>query len=282
MDLRRRLARAFIEEHPLEAAAVLETLAAEETVDALKTHSPVVSAAVVRWMSPAGGTGVLEDLDSDQAAAVIGNLPIGIAAAALRRLGTTRRDALLASLAGDHREALQSLLRFPPGTAGALMEPRITVLVVDQSVADAISHIHRSSDPTLYNLYVIDRERNLVGVLNLDELLSASPRTPVARIMRPVSTRLSPTATRHQIVSHPGWQQMSELPVVDAQGCLLGAIRHGTLRELETALDRSGEATDASTTGALGDLFSAGLGGIMDAIALAVAPPDTPRHSRGE
>jgi magnesium transporter len=275
MDLKRKLAIRFLEEHTRDAAAVLESIDTVEAAQVLSGNPAPRAAAVLQWMTPERGAAILQSLESPSAAELVARLPLDVVAAFLRRLDTARRDELTVSLTTDARHALGRLLRFPAGTAGALMDPSVTVLTPDLTAAEALDRIRRSSDSTLFNIYVIDRERALVGVLNLEELLAASPKARVEAIMHPPVHRLKATTQRRMIAAHPGWQRVYSLPVVDAKGIFLGAVRYRTIRQLEAEIEGPQEAsTTGSTTRALGDLFAAGFGGIVDAIMSSLVLPD--------
>jgi magnesium transporter len=225
-------------------------------------------------MTPARGAAALEQVQPKPAASLVARMPVEIAADLLRRLASEHRDLVLAALPLDLRRSLAALLAFPAGTAGALMDPRVTILTDDLTAAQALRQLRQSADGILFNIYVLDRQRRLVGVLNLQELLAARPRQLVAALMHEPELRLPAAADRHQIVAHRGWQRVHSLPVVDAKGCFLGAMRYRTLRQLEVELDQARPGgTDTSTAAALGGLFAAGLGGLVDAIAQSVAPP---------
>jgi Mg/Co/Ni transporter MgtE len=161
------------------------------------------------------------------------------------------------------------------------MDPSITTAVDEWSVGDALAQIRQSRDETLFNLYVTDRDGILVGTVNLHELLTAGTRTRLSAIMHQPVMKLLATADRHQIIAHPGWRRVSSLPVVDDRGLLLGALRYQTLRRIETEIDRVRGAPGISTTAALGELFVAGLGGIVDALAVTMTRSDSPRRIPG-
>ncbi|MGD8393841.1 MAG: CBS domain-containing protein [Candidatus Eiseniibacteriota bacterium] len=282
MDLTRSLARSFLEDHPRDAAMVIETLTPTDAIEAVSGVPAARVATVLRWMAPATAAALLETMVPDRAVEMLGALPVGNAPSVLRRVEEARREELLSGLPPATGSALRRLLRYPAGTAGAVMDPRITALVDDHTAEGALAQLRRSRDTTLYNLYVIDRERRLVGVLDLDELLRASPSSTLRALARPADLRIPVEADRRQITAHAGWQRVDSLPVVDANGVFLGAVRYRTMRQLENELAATAVDDGVSTSRALGDLFAAGLGGIVDAIAQSVSPAHRPRADRRE
>ena len=153
------------------------------------------------------------------------------------------------------------------------MDPQVLSLADDLTAKEALDLIRHSPEHARYNLYIVDREQVLVGVLNLRELLLARPPERISAFMHTRVHRLPAHADRRAIVAHPGWQEVHALPVVDAGGIFLGAIRFGTLRKIEDTL-RGGTSADGSATiDALGDLFSVGVAGVIDGLATTVTTP---------
>jgi magnesium transporter len=272
MDLRMSLARAFAAGYPMEAAAALEPRSAEEVAQVFHAIPPETAASVLFRMAPGPAANTVERLDVEYAASVFSKLTIDAALPLLRRVTAQRRDAIIEALPAEQADAVKAVIGFPTGSAGALMDPRAIALPADLTVEEALKVVRREAEHAHYNLYVVDRDRALLGVLNLRELMLAGPRDRLEAITRPALHRLLPNADRYAIVAHPGWRDVHSLPVVDRDGRFLGALRYRTLRRLEDELQDAGPGPDQITARALGDFFWVGVGGVIDAIAAAVAP----------
>jgi magnesium transporter len=274
VTLVRRLADHFLEEHPDRAAAALERWAPAEIARAVDRGSAAHAGALLRRLSPQRAKATLMALEPKRGAQLLEAMEVGVAARLLRRLEHTRQTILLEAM--DRRaRPLRSLLRFPEDSAGAWMDPEVLALHQDATAREALAQVRRSASLARYNLYVIDREQRLVGVLNLRELLLARPREPLSDRMVRDPDRLLAAADRSEILAHPGWQKVSSLPVVDDAGGYLGAIRYRTLRELEAQLLSRGRDDDASA--ALSRLFLAGAGAFVEALTGAVGEGPTHR-----
>jgi magnesium transporter len=203
-----------------------------------------------------------------------------MAALSLRSMAPSLREEVLAALPDRRSRALISLLRFPDGTAGALMDPEVLALPHDLTAREALARIREAAGNARYNVYVVDREQMLVGVINLHELLMARPGDRLSSLMQTSVHRLPARADRHAIVSNPGWQEVHALPVVDERGVYLGAIRYRTLRLLEEQL-RGSRSTDDATARALGGLLRAGASAVVEAmVASTPRTPPSAEHGR--
>jgi Mg/Co/Ni transporter MgtE len=123
----------------------------------------------------------------------------------------------------------------------------------------------------LHYVYVVDDEQKLVGVCNMRELMCADPRDPVVDVMIRKPDRLVAADPLDSLVVHPGWRKVHALPVVDARGRFVGAIRYSDFRTLEAemGLTRSSGSV-VETTSALAELFSLGASAMIHLGEVAV------------
>jgi magnesium transporter len=285
MDLRHSLSRTFADTYPGEAAGVLEHRSAEEVAGVLSMLPPDVAANVLERMAPIAAASAVERLKAGDAAAIFAQLKLDAALPLLRNVTQECRAEILEALPKEHADAVSAVIGFPHGTAGALMDPRLLAVPSDLTVEDAVKAVRREAASAHYNLYVIDRGRVLVGVLNLHELMYADPKKRLEEIMKPPIYRLEAGDDSHKIISHPGWRQVHSLPVVDREGRFLGAIRYRIFRRIEAEIRGEDTVREVKTAQALGDLFGTGLGGLIDVIASVVSPggralPGTQRRPR--
>lgn len=265
-----RLVRRFIEAHPVDAARVMERFAGEPAstvlqdmpleriVPVVAAMSDHVAAECVSVMEPARAAAVLEALDLDQASAL------------LRRVAGPQRDLLLDDMSPDLAAQLRRVLAFPPGSAGALMDPKVLSVPETLTAAEALEHVRAAPHLAIYYLYIYDEGSRLSGVVNLRELMLAEPRTPLSDMMATGVDRLAATADRKAILVHPGWTEYHALPVVDEGGRFVGALRYETLRRLEGQART--EVPSASLAASLGELYWVGLSGILRGMGHVAAP----------
>jgi magnesium transporter len=276
MELRQSLAGAFAARYPMEVASALESRPTDEIARALQGLPRDTAASVIKSISPGISARALERLDPDTAAGIVADLGTEEGIPLLRRVSTKVRDAIIERVPAKQANALKAVLRYPAGTAGALMDPRVAALPADMETDEALKAVRREAEHAHDVLYVVDREHRLAGVLSLQQLLSSRPKDRLETIMQAASHQLSPSTDRHTVARHRGWRDARSLPVVDGDGRLLGAIHYRTVTALEDELYPAGTSGDA-TAKALGDLLWTGIGGVIDAITAAVGPPRSSR-----
>jgi magnesium transporter len=274
MDLEGELARGVLEAHPDQAARLLEGLGPADVADLLAKADPELAAGVLRRMASPAAARVLAELPRERAAHVLIELPVEVAAPCLRSLAEAIRQPLLSALPESRARALASLLRFRPGTAGALMDPEVLALAMDLTQKEAMARVREAAESARYNVYVVDREQRLVGVVNLRELMLARPAASLESIMHSEVHRLRADNDRQAIVSNPAWREVHALPVVDAHGVYLGALRYRAFRALEEEL-HAPRSEAGQTARVLGDLFRTGALSVLETVASTA--PERPR-----
>jgi len=265
MTLESRLARELIRLDPARSAAALERLDVGEAARLLGAVGAEDAAPVLAAIAPHTAAAVLERLTASSAGAILECVQQDTAARLARRLAGAHREAIFAQLSPAPARTLATLLHFPEHTAGALMDPGVLALPDDITIDEARRRVRDASDHARYNVYVVDRDHVLVGVVTLRELLLAAPDATLQHVMIRDPQRLAAHADRAAVVAHPGWKHVHSIPVVDERGCYLGAVRYRTLRQLEEELLGAAE-TDADASRALGELFATGAAGLLDAL----------------
>jgi magnesium transporter len=210
-------------------------------------------------MDPGAGSRLLAELNPT------------VAASMLRRLEPQKRRALLDMLGKRVRLRIERLLEYRPDQIASRVDVRAPSVSETVSVEHALEVVRQGAGGALHYVYVVDDEQKLVGVCNMRELMCADPRDPVVDVMIRKPDRLVAADPLDSLVVHPGWRKVHALPVVDARGRFVGAIRYSDFRTLEAemGLTRSSGSV-VETTSALAELFSLGASAMIHLGEVAV------------
>jgi magnesium transporter len=197
-DIRLRLVQA------LPPAVVSEALAEMEHEE----HPEAVLAA----LNPVEAANIVDQLHPDDAADLIAELP------------PEKATRILASVA--HRSDLERLLRYDESTAGGLMTTEFVAVQETVGAAAAIEQIRQQGEevPDLYQIYCVDGDRRLTGLLSLQRLVLAPPDQPVRQIMEPVLAVAGPDLDQEEVARLMARYNVAAVPVVDADGRMLGRV----------------------------------------------------------
>jgi magnesium transporter len=225
------MVRTFASGHPDAAARALEGLDARAAAQLLQQLPNRIAAPVTERLSPESAAVILSLIGPDGSRELLGSLPSRQAAAILHHLEDGVREATLSGLHPDRGNEIRDLLRYSPETAGGMMDSRLTSLPIDLSVREAISALRRARRDTLYYLYVTDRVGKLIGVLDMRELLLASPRDPLEPLVKREIVTVPVDLPRDEVASLIQRRRFVALPVVDRDGHLLGVVKPDEILE---------------------------------------------------
>ncbi len=205
----------FLEDLPDEQTVVtFRTLAKDQAMDVFAELSPDTQQRIIEAISDREITVLMDDLAVDDAVDMLEEMPAALVKRVLRNAGPETRDLL------------NEFLRYPEDSAGSIMTAEYTDLRRNMTVEDAIKRIRRTGEDkeTIYTCYVIDETRYLQGVVTVKDLLLAHDTDLVEDIMEPDIIAVATTADREEAVKMLAKYGFISLPVVDAEGRLVGIV----------------------------------------------------------
>jgi magnesium transporter len=255
---------------PEEAAEVLGSLELENAAEVLSRAVPLIAAISLTRLDTEVGGQLLEACHPS------------LAAGLLFRMDHAARARLLGAVSPSRAEDLKRMTDYGPRRAGGRLDPRAPALPETLSVAEVLERLRAYPAGVMHYVYAIDPEHRLTGVVNMRELMLASPDAPLGTIV----TRDPETLYAHDplevIARHAGWKRNHALPVIDRERRLLGALRYSTFRAIETELGQAATGPDTDqTASALAELCAVGASAMARFIgaALALEPPPTDRRT---
>lgn len=221
----------FLELHPEEAAKAFEKIDFNEELRLFKHLPPNVAADLLERLNVTIGVRILEKLDRQRAVDLLTKISTRHAASLTHLLDEEVKTSILETLPEQEARKLRILAEYPPETAGAMMEPRVVSLSIDLTAQQAITTIRKSPREALHYLYVTNRRGELVGVINMRDLLLASPRDPIAPLVKRDVLSISDTMNREEVVQIMQERGFLAVPVVDFEGRLIGVVKHAEALE---------------------------------------------------
>jgi CBS domain-containing protein len=174
---------------------------------------------------------ILAVLQSQRAARVLEEMEPDDAADLLAELTLAEREALLGLMEPEEAQPVRQLMRYRPGTAGAVMTSEPVILTPDTTVAEALARIREPQlSPAVAAQVFVTRAPmatptgRFLGVAHFQRLL----REPPAEILGGVATTdvdpLAPETPLPEIVRRMATYDLVAMPVVDSNGRLVGAV----------------------------------------------------------
>lgn len=230
----------FLLDYPREAAWRIEAMPASE-VGQLLAAQPV-HVVVPVWHSLASDVeqAVFSELPEERALELLAELEPSHSAALLSRMEQAEQEHHLGRLNPQVASEIRSLMQYEPDSAGQLMDPRVLAFRGELTAHEALARLRQSKSRGLREIYLVDEDGRLDGRVDIQDLALAEPVETLARLKRKIADAVEVTAPREEVVEKIQQEAVTDLPVINFDGHLLGVIRQATLASAvqeETTLD---------------------------------------------
>lgn len=219
----------YLRRFPGEAANQLDGLSDSELDGALTGVDADLLAVVLEYLSPFKAQMVFDRLEPDRKRAILERAAPRVIIALLGDASVETRDILLDPLRPAVRDDLRRLLAFPDNSAGQLMDRSFVGADADMSVGDALRRLQASSIRRARSLFVITPDQRLAGRVDLQDLVLASPDDALRDYLQPVEGVVGAMAPREEVVDLLDSARLDSVPVLDANGRLMGVVRYRSL-----------------------------------------------------
>jgi magnesium transporter len=247
------LALKFIENHPADAAAILETLPPWKTSEFLLKANESATVKTFRNLAADYAALCIPLLPMDKRLYVFKQLDTQGCVDVFRYLNSKDKYRLLAKLPLRKRLAIQTLNKYNQNSVGAWMRSDYISVKEDKTIENAIELIQGSELPTQDYVFVVNSKRQFVSLVNTSQLLKASLTTRISALRNTSEFNLSARATIQEVAQHDAWKHFTMLPVVEHDMRLVGILSYN---DLTTALDRSHIEFTANTASIGDDAFN--------------------------
>ncbi|QVQ51917.1 magnesium transporter [Spiractinospora alimapuensis] len=170
---------------------------------------------------------LLEEMEPDDRARLLGEVPAKVAASAL------------AGLSPQERKKTAALLGYPENSVGRHMSPEAVILHRDLAVGRALEVVRAKGGDaeTIYTLPVVDDGRRLAGTVELAALVMAEPDTPIKDLVDVLVPRARATDPAENAARLMQEANLMALPVVDSEERVVGLLTFDDALELIEAAD---------------------------------------------
>lgn len=219
----------YMTHHPEEAARVLETFAVQDILELIADAETRTVGYLLSSMSPVVAAEVVAQMDPSLASETLAWLPPHVAASLLQRIDDDLRDALMGRLTAASAQEVRTFMAYPPESVGSAMDPRVFALPEDLTMEEAVAQLRTRGPRDISGIYIIDRQRRLVGHLSLRDILLMPGDERLQAVMKVDVPSIHPMESRESIVELFRERKLLTIPVVDLDGRLLGLIRNETI-----------------------------------------------------
>ena len=182
--------------------------------DAFQKLETDLQVEVLQTMRRTDGARLIERMDPDDRVDLIKALPEEVT------------ERILPLIAQAKRNEIAKLATYEEGTAGAVMTTEYAAVNAEFTVAEALSELRRVAPDrdTLYNVFVVDQERKLVGVIALKNFFIMPSLAAVRDVMKADVKWVNADADVEDVAKMVRDYDLVSVPVVDKAGRLVGIV----------------------------------------------------------
>jgi len=169
---------------------------------------------------------ILEELPAEAVAEGVREIDSDDAVAILEDLPKDEQREILEQLPPHERVALARSLLYPENSAGRRMQTEFIAVAPAWTVGQAIDYMRETPDlpDRFWELYVVDAEHKLKGTVALDRVLRTKRPVPMAELLDEELHRVRVTDDQEDVARLFERYDLVSAPVVDESDCLVGVI----------------------------------------------------------
>jgi magnesium transporter len=210
---------------PADLADVLAALDEDERIAVVQALPPELSSqALAELPEDAHAEQTLAALSPERAAEIVEELEDDDAVGMLRDLEPAAQQAILQEV--EDRAEVERLLKYDEETAGGRMTTHLVSVRATSTAAEALEEIRRQSEEVedFYQVFVVDGDRRLVGILPFKSLVVSRPDRQVAEVMEPADVFVAPDLDQEEVARLMARYNLPSVAVVDEDSRLLGRV----------------------------------------------------------
>lgn len=157
---------------------------------------------------------IIDQLFMDDATDLIEEMPANVVKRILKNINL------------ENRKIINELLKYPDDSAGSIMTVEFVDLKENMTVQEAFDRIKKIglTKETVYNCYVTDAKRKLLGTIELKDLLVAEREELIKDIMDTNTITVTTVMDKEEVAKMFDKYNFIALPVVDKEERLVGII----------------------------------------------------------
>lgn len=172
-----------------------------------------IQQGILTRMSPEEFVETTQDVDADDLADLLQQMPAELSSKALKLMPH------------ENRSRVEGLLAFPEDTAGGLMDTDMIAVRADVTVEAVLRYLRKKRLPTPFDvIWVVDRNFHYQGSLAVSTLLQSKPDQRVESIMSLEPQGIPATEEEEHVAQIFERHDLVTAPVIDDSGLLIGRI----------------------------------------------------------
>jgi CBS domain-containing protein/sporulation protein YlmC with PRC-barrel domain len=212
--------------HPSDIADILEDLGKKSSMSVFSALDEEKAADVLEELETHAQIHIVENLPVNKAADVLEKMPADEVADILDELEDEKAELLLKEMDLESSQEVRELLEYDDDLVGSIMTTDFLSFSANKTVDEILQELRQKKPEAaeLYNLFVTEKNDELIGTFNLRDLVLAEPKLSVSEIMKTEPVYLFDDQKARAIAEIVSKYNLLAVPVVDRNNLLQGMV----------------------------------------------------------
>ncbi len=197
-----------------QSIVIFRLLSKEKASEVFAELDSDVQERLINYLTDTELKNIMDQLFMDDAADLVEEMPANVV------------KRVLKNTKNENRKIINELLNYPEDSAGSIMTVEFVDLKENMTVQDAFDRIKRIGlkKETVYNCYVTDAKRKLIGSVELKDLVVAEKNDIIRDIMDTNIITVTTIMDKEEVAKKFDKYNFMALPVVDKEERLVGIV----------------------------------------------------------
>ncbi|GBU27418.1 magnesium transporter [Treponema sp. R8-4-B8] len=210
----------------VDIAEIFDELDREKIIHLFRILPKAIASDVFAYMDSDHQQIIVEALTDLEIGEIMNKLFVDDAVDFIEEMPANVVNRVLKNVQPEKRKLINHILQYPDDSAGSIMTTEYVDLREDATVREAFDTIRSTgiNKETIYNCYVIRRDRLLLGAISAKTLMLAKPQERIGDIMDTNLVFAHTTDDQEAIAEQFKKYSLLAMPVVDKEQRLVGII----------------------------------------------------------
>ncbi len=212
--------------HPEDIADIMEDLSHQERILIFNTLNRKKAAETLIDAEKEVQKSLFSNLKIRRIVDLLENIPPDQAADILSLMSKSRVEKIFETMRPDTSTKIREILNYNPESAGAIMDTEFITIPEDYNVQKTINLLRKITPPSkkIFHLYVVNKEKQLVGVLSVRQLLISLPDRKIVEFMKRDVIYVKLSTPKEDIAKAVSRYDLFVLPVVNDNKIIQGVV----------------------------------------------------------
>lgn len=224
------LNRQFLLDYPTEAVEQIEELEPAVAGSYLADQSIPLILSTLKRLTPNIASSVFSHLPDPVIQSLMIESNPNEMVTLLGQMNEGERERCLSLVDPSIKKDFEVMAAYPDNSAGRLMDTRFHVFRENMEVRQCLRRLRTLKyKSTRRTLFLVNSENQLISRVDMQDLALAEPMQLLSELSFPIRTVVNPTDSREEVVAKLEEFKLSNLPVVDLSGRLIGVVGYDAL-----------------------------------------------------